>query len=216
MTSDRPLRRGVPAAASTVPTMSARLRLLALAVCAAAFTAACVPSPMQRSAELHGPGCQVGVVGDSLIVGARDYGNLAGRLAARGCGVTAIDATVGRPAAAGADVVERWARQGRMPRIVVVALGTNDCNTAAFTRAAQRITAAAGGRPVVWVNTYRAGCDRHINPVISSLGGAWVLDHHSWVAANRGVLSRDGVHLTAAGYRQHAERIATKVATGVG
>lgn len=214
---DRMFRRGGGPAASTVPAMSPRVRLAALVICAAVLAAACVPAPAQRSAEqFPGARCQVGVVGDSLTVGARDFGGLAGRLAARGCEVTAIDAVQGRSTSVGADVVERWTREGRLPRILVVALGTNDCNARSFSRSAQRIMAAAGGRPVVWVNTWRVGCDGPINAVIGTLPGAWVLDHHGWVAAHVSVLSRDGVHLNAGGYAQHAERIANKVTTGLG
>jgi hypothetical protein len=199
-----------------------RSRALAIAaalVVAVLALSACNPegTPRQRAAG----NCVVGVVGDSLTVGARDYGGLAAKFAARGCTVTAIDARVGRPTVEGAGVVEAWARNGTLPAILVVALGTNDCNPAVFEPAARRIIAAAGGRPVLWVNTWRARCDGAINGVINSIqlgmnvhpdkGNVWILDHWSWIHANRGMLGRDGLHLSRGGYEAHADRIVASV-----
>lgn len=190
---------------------------------------ACNPteSPAARSARVWSTDvCQVGVVGDSLTVGARDLGGLQARFEQADCTVAIIDARTNRPTREGADIVERWADVGVLPRILVVALGTNDCNGPSFSTQVDRILAAAGPRrPVVWVNTWRDGCDAAINAVLDRErteladarddgGNLWILDHHGWVDSNPAVLSRDGVHLTGTGYRSHAARIVTMVTTG--
>ncbi len=165
----------------------------------------------------------MGVVGDSLTVGARDSGGLAERFAARGCAVTEIDALVSRPTAEGAAIVESWAAADSLPGILVVALGTNECSAASFTASARRILAAAGPeRPVVWVNTWRPGCDTAVNDSLFALqneldaartdgGNLWILNHWSWIYDNRWPLATDGVHLNPIGYAAHADRIVAAV-----
>lgn len=199
------------------------LWLVAAVVTATIFTA-CNPkeTPYARSVSVFGdPACQVGVVGDSLIVGARDTGGLVSKFAARGCAVTAVDAQVSRHTSAGAEVVEGWAAHGVLPRILVVALGTNDCSGPGFETQLRRILTAAGpDRPIVWVNTWRPGCDVAVNGVIGRVqfemadhgvgSNMWILDHWGFIEANRGLLSR-GVHLNAAGYQAHADRIVQAV-----
>lgn len=200
------------------------IRAISVALIAALIPlSACNPSgtPVQRA----GNRCEVGVIGDSLTVGARDYGGLVAKFAARGCAVRGVDARVGRPSSEGAAIAEHWSRVGAMPSILVVALGTNDCNAPAFAQNVRRIYNAAGPhRPIVWVNTWRAGCDGRINAVLNDIqngdlnqradgGNMWILDHWSWVNANRHVLGRDGLHLTSAGYSAHADRIVNSVFT---
>lgn len=197
-----------------------------LATAAVGLVSACNPedTPLQRSTAIAGdPACQVGVIGDSLTVGARDLGGLVGRFGSVGCSVVNVDARVGRPAAEGASVAEAWAAWNVMPRILVMAVGTNDCSRAAMASAVRRVLDAAGpDRPVVWINTWRRGCDGPVNGALfdaqnalatrPDAGNLWILDHWSAVRADPGQLARDGVHLTAAGYRAHADRIVRSVA----
>lgn len=206
---------------SFVRLSGAAVLLLALALVGSACNPA--DAPVERSSTVFGNGpCQVGVVGDSLTVGADRFGSIRSVFEDQGCEVLAVDAREGRPTSEGATVVESWAASGTMPRILVVALGTNDCSAETFRRHVARIMAAAGpDRPVVWVNTWRAGCDVGINRVINNTqlgysqrpddGNLWIVDFHGWVSLNQGVLSRDRVHLTADGYRQHARRIVDAV-----
>jgi lysophospholipase L1-like esterase len=196
--------------------------VLALAI-VVALGGGCDPdgSPLGRLQALTGSGaCQVGVVGDSLTVGARDTGELVRRFVERDCDVVGIDGRVGRSTAEGASIVESMAATGTLPPILVVALGTNDCSGSAFGGQARRILAAAGTlRPVIWVDVWRVGCDAQVNTALWSLqvernalepdlGNLWILDHWSWIREHPGLLAHDRVHLRAEGYRQYAERIA--------
>jgi hypothetical protein len=191
----------------------------------AVLASACNPqeTPLARSIGTSGDtGCQVGVVGDSLIVGARDIGGLVQKFNARGCDVTAVDAHTGRHTATGVAVIDAWASHGLLPRILVVGLGTNDCNGAVFDAQVRQVLAVVGPvRPVVWINTWRPGCDRAIDNALFGIqlgldlrpdsGNLWILNNWQWVFENRGVLARDGIHLTAGGYRWDADRIVQAV-----
>lgn len=199
------------------PGAGLRLLVAGLAIALGWIATGCNPTdtPISRA----GGSCSVGVVGDSLTVGARDLGGLAARVSARGCTLVALDARKSRPTAEGASIVEGWASRGALPSILVVALGTNDCSTAAFVPAMNRILAAAGpDRPVVWVNSFRRGCDGAVNgPLLATQlrlgerpdkGNLWIVDNCSWLTARPGLLARDGVHLRdGGGYSQLADRI---------
>ncbi len=202
---------------------SRRYRLvvvLCALVAVAVVATACQPAGTPRSRVRA---CQVGVIGDSLTVGANQSG-LREAFSRRGCTLAFSNARSGRPTSEGATLAENIARVGWMPQILVVALGTNDWDPVVFERHARRILAAAGNRPVVWVNTYKGNNlanSQSINNVLVRLqiersglaggGNLWVWDHYGFVAANRGVLAGDRVHLSGGGYRVHAANIAAAV-----
>lgn len=160
-----------PSARPTAVRAVARRAVALLAVVqAVAFLTGCNPedSPRERAAAVTGRGdCRVGLIGDSLLVGARDTGRITERFASVGCTVTAVDAKVSRFTVEGATIAEAWAAFGVMPDILVVGLGTNDCSRDAVLPAVRRTLAAAGpDRPVVWVNSWRPGCDGAINQTL--------------------------------------------------
>jgi lysophospholipase L1-like esterase len=200
--------------------------LLASVACTAAVAVGCNPAdtPLQRSTALFRDGtCEVGLVGDSLLVGARDIGGIVRRFEELGCGIRGLDARQSRSTREGVDIVQQWALDGRLPRVLVVALGTNDCSGPAVEPQVRRLLEIIGAdRPVVWVNAWRRGCDGWINDALlrtqqalgarADGGNLWILNHWQWVADDRSVLATDGVHLTAEGYRRHAERIVRSVA----
>lgn len=202
-----PPRRARPFARILV-LLTGSVALLALASCANP-----PGTPRARAGR-----CNVGIVGDSLLVGAQSSGGLGGKLHENVCSVTVSDGKVGRPTSAGASIVSGWADQDALPAILVVELGTNDCSAGAFEREAREIIESAGpDRPIVWVNTWRPGCDGPINEVIDDLrkesrkdgggGRLWVVDHHRWIEQNPGYLAPDGIHLTTEGYEEFAQRI---------
>jgi lysophospholipase L1-like esterase len=204
---------------ATVVKRRRRPRIVVTAILAAVAAALVLPgcdppdTPRARSGR-----CQVGIVGDSLTVGMVTYGDVEAQLAAAGCATTAVDGVVSRLTHAGATIVEGWAADDALPAILVVELGTNDCTASVFERHARRILVAAGpDRPIVWINTWNPRCDAAINAVIADLqaegsvrsdgGRLWIVDHRGWIAANRHLLSSDGLHLTAEGYRAYAQRL---------
>lgn len=202
-----------------------RVVVLIAAVAVLTVLTGCNPeeTPLSRSTAIWGDSvCQVGVVGDSLTVGADQLGGLRRKFEARGCQVTNVDAKVGRHTPEGARVVEAWRDHGVLPRILVVALGTNDCERGLVKAQVDRIMAAAGpDRPVVWVNSWRPGCDGAINGALvltqitledrPDQGNLWIQNFQAWVRTNPGVLARDGVHLNTGGYQQHADNIVRSV-----
>ncbi len=156
-------------------------------------------------------------LGDSLSVGAAPY--LKGRL--RGYRIEqAHDIGLHAPEAA------RFVagRRAALPPVLVVSAGTNDDprQVAVFSRAVARLLAAAGrGRCVVWPLILRPPVSgrsydalnrvlvrasaRHSNLVLVDWP-ALVQRHPRW-------LSRDGVHVSAAGYRARAAAVAKVVTT---
>lgn len=198
---------------------SRRVRALGLGLLAVAVfaLAACNNNPPDTPRARAGR-CQIGMVGDSLTVGVRDYGGIKQKLYDNVCSITDISGKVGRLTSTGATIVEGWKAAGTLPSILIVGLGTNDCTASVFERHARRILAAAGPtRPIVWINTWNPRCATAINGVITKLqaesrravkgGRIWILDHHGWISTHKQYLAGDGIHLTTAGYRAHAQRI---------
>lgn len=190
-----------------------------------AVASGCNPgvTPLARSSEVFAnPRCQVGIVGDSLLLGARDIGGLTAQFGQRGCEVAAVDVRKSRHTSEGLAVIDTWARHGVLPRVLIVGLGTNDCNGEVFDGQVRHVLRLAGPeRPVVWINTWRPGCDRALNDALFAIqaelnarpdgGNLWILNHWQWIFENRGFLARDGIHLTSDGYRAHAARLASAV-----
>ena len=164
--------------------------------------------------------CNVGIVGDSLTVGMQTGNRAVNELAARGCGVSFIDARVGRPTAEGAGIIEAKAAAGQLPSILVVALGTNDsANPTAFAQNIDRVMVAAGGRPVVWINIDHAATEASLNPQLLDAQkrypkNLWILDWNSFADLNPGLKAADQIHLTGAGYSIRAQHLAVLVAEG--
>ena len=206
---------------------STRLRASVLTAALVILAAACGPTdtPRERIAAA-GAGCTVDFVGDSFGVGATQFGKLGEQLAAVDCTLRRVDVVIGRHPTAGAAVVERWAAEGDMSSILVVALGTNGCrDETQMVSGMQRIHAAAGpDRPIVWVNVWNRDCDANANRVLNNMvieahyaradhGRMWVVDHWAWMATDPG-RSPDGLHLTTAGYREYAVRIVSVIQNG--
>lgn len=178
-------------------------------------------SPRHVVSERDRP-CTVAVVGDSLAVGITLLARPTQLFAERGCTLLMTDAVMGRKVAAGADVVETWQRLGVLPEVLVVMLGTNDCDGPSMRRGVQRILTAAGpDRPIVWQNTFRDGCDAAVNEALLDLRAEemastgtcrlWVIDHHAEVLREP-TLVYDGLHLTDDAYRQRARDLVELIA----
>jgi lysophospholipase L1-like esterase len=186
--------------------MSRRLAyIFALLLGAAALAATgCQPAPPP-------PACQVGVVGDSLTVGAQPY--LGAAMSKKGCTVAWVDGRTSRPTSEGVAILEAHQRAGTLPRILIVGLGTNDRDWLGdFPGHVDRVMAIAAGRPVIWI-------DSAFGPVRDVVNGTLTVKAQQY--PNLKIMSWDGpywstpswragdnVHATAAGYQARANMMA--------
>lgn len=149
---------------------------------------------------------EIVVIGDSLTVGAAPYlAALADALALR----IRVDARVGRSTNEG---LARLAHlESADDAVVVLALGTNDRDSARYSDAVDVARTAAGtARAIVWLTIVRpngrpltnaslavAAANAGTPPLRLVVWEAYVAAHPEWLAS-------DGVHLTATGYRARA------------
>jgi lysophospholipase L1-like esterase len=129
---------------------------------------------------------------------------------------------VGLHAYEAAAIVERTTPS--LPSVLVVSAGTNDDPriVSAFWRAVADILRAAGGdRCVVWPTIARPpaagasydGINRALARIAARHSNLVLVDWVKLVHRNPAWLSRDGVHVSVAGYRARAAAIATAVKT---
>ena len=128
---------------------------------------------------------------------------------------------VGRHAGEGDDVMRRYG--GRLPRVIHVSLGTNDDpgDVDGFRDSVADVMRVAGrARCVVWANVvrppYRGVSYRGYNRVLadesSRRENLRVLNWVRMVRRHPEWLAKDGVHVSAAGYRARAKAVARAVA----
>jgi hypothetical protein len=192
-----------------VPIVTLRPLTLALALLAGLPGAACAPGDDgagrdDGAAPAGAPATPLLVVGDSLTVGARLWGDLGDGLAADGWDAEVV-AENGRDVRWGlAQVTARAA----VPPIVVVGLGTNPGRAPdAFAADAGELVAqlvARGARTVVWwppVPLVEDGRAARAAALRAAAGGPLVVpDWSARVTAHPEWLDVDGVHYTDAGY----------------
>jgi lysophospholipase L1-like esterase len=157
----------------------------------------------------------VAVIGDSLTLSAHHH--IAELLETTGIDVVTIDGVESRRMSRGSseippatDAIEALL-EGTEPELWIIALGTND--VASFTgvevfreNMAELLDLVPEDAPVIWVDLWIRDLDdqvRSANRVIRSelrqrTGMGVVIDWHK-LAAEPGIIIRDGVHLTEAG-----------------
>jgi hypothetical protein len=156
------------------------------------------------------------VDGDSLAEGTRPY--VPRELP--GWRVTQSTA-VGRHAGEGDEVMRRYGSQ--LPRVIHVSLGTNDDpgDVDGFRDSIADVMKVAGRtRCVVWANVVRPpyrgvsyrGYNRLLADESSRRENLRVLNWVRMVRRHPEWLARDGVHVSAAGYRARAKAVARAVA----
>ena len=172
-----------------------------------------VPAPVQPSAA-QPPAVALPVhVGSVFAVGDSVTLDIAAALQ-RDVPGTAVDGKVGRQFSAGIAIVDALRRAGRLPPIVVVALGTNGTVTSQEFDAMMQ--AASGASRVVFVTVrvprswqdevnavLRAGVSRYPNTALADWY-ALSAGHPAWFAP-------DGYHLTAPGASALAQLVASVV-----
>lgn len=162
---------------------------------------------------------RVFIVGDSLTFGADYFGKLGSLLTGAGY-LPRINAIEGRFTSAGATILRDEALAGRLERVVMVALGTNDAaagySTTSFAGNVDKVMAAVGAsRIVLWVNLqmkstttrpYLDAATVNFNAILTTKSAQYPnLRIADWEATpNRIYLSSDGIHYSSTGYRNRA------------
>ena len=152
------------------------------------------------------------VIGDSIT--ANGFGDIKKRLAVLGH-PSCINARVGRGTAEGVEVLRQYIRTTRIPRTVILALGTNDTPRAASMPGQIRAAMFAAGSStrVFWVNVFNAQSTRPVEALAQTRQinyALWRADHHYWNLAvvdwsryiaprDDYLLQSDGVHPTGLG-----------------
>jgi lysophospholipase L1-like esterase len=155
------------------------------------------------------------VNGDSLAVGTRPYipRELEGWRVRQ-------STEVSRHAYEGADVMRSYGTS--LPRVIHVSLGTNDdpSQVAGFRAAIDEVMEVAGERRcVVWANVVRppvagksyAGYNRALLRASRERDNLRVVNWARMVRRHPDWLARDGVHVSAEGYRARAKAVARQV-----
>lgn len=164
-----------------------------------------VTTPRQQAAKRPSGGPAL-AIGDSLLVGAIEHGNLANKLFEDSWTLETV-AEEGRTARWAVDRVRELAA---VPRYVVVVLGSNPGHSSAgFTDDVQSLRdalVARGARRIIWVPPHHANSDRYAEK-IRILGEADAKDARlvvpDWAKIldeSEGYVGSDGLHLTDAGY----------------
>lgn len=189
--------------------MSQPARVAGVALCALVLLAVTACGPAPSSADRP----RVLVVGDSIVLGARDA--LVRALDDRGWEAV-VDARVSRPTSEGAAALASLAPQPG--DVVVVALGANDAGAlSAFRRRAGDVLDAA--RPasrVHWmtireVRPVYGPANDVIREVTAARPDAAVIDWHAASEGSAGLTAADGLHLTASGASAMARLVADAV-----
>jgi dienelactone hydrolase len=181
-----------------------RLALALVATVAAGLT-------HSAAAQAVGP---ILYVGDSLAVGTAPHlGSALGGARVRS------DGRVGRPSGEAVSVLRSL--DSSRYRVLVFDAGVNDdpSNPGRLSSDLSAARGIAGGRCLVVATVSRppyngvsvAGMNRAIRSFASSSGNVQLVDWRSFAVANPGLVSRDGVHPTPAGYSARARLFADAV-----
>jgi hypothetical protein len=143
-------------------------------------------------------------IGDSVMLGAAE------ELRARGF---RVDAVVSRQFSTAPSLVRSYRAQGRLPRHLVIGLGTNGNLTPDMCRQTVR---AARHRAVFFVNlrvprSWQASNNRLLHACAHHFRRAHLIDWHRRSSGHPGWFASDGYHLTPVGQRQYARFVDAKV-----
>jgi hypothetical protein len=177
-------------------------RLFCVVLLAAGLSAAAIPGP--AGAQIR-PG-RLGI-GDSVMLGAKVD------LLHHGFGI--VDAVQSRQFYAVTGVVNHWKRLGRLPKNVLIGLGTN--GTIALADCYAAVRAAGPNRKVFLVNlkvprAYRVADNVQLARCAGHFRNAYLIDwfHHS--VGHPGWFYSDGFHLRPSGRAAYSAFMAQQIA----
>jgi len=173
----------------------------------AAASAGCGKTQRFAATADAGVGADPLAIGDSVLLGAAEEAAAVGYdVDVRGC----------RQISEGLDVLRRRARNGGLPRVVVIALGSNSSIALDDVRAALRVL---GPKRILGLVTPREirGMPLDDAATLRAAAARWParIELVDWVAETkrrRGLTYSDGIHLTAAGQRAMAELLKAPLA----
>lgn len=185
-------------------------RALLIGVAALVLAGCRVTPPPEKS-------CTVGVLGDSLTVGAQGPGRLEDAFEAVGCEIAWVDAATGRRTSQGVALLEERNATEVLPYALVIGLGTNDGTEAdEIGEYIDRVMALANGRKVAWIDVAHLPVRGTVNPVLALKARQYpdlsVIGWNGPYWANPSWRARDGIHATSVGYLARAELMAEHAA----
>lgn len=144
-------------------------------------------------------------IGDSVMLGAAE------ELRARG--FRRVDAVVSRQFSSADNVLRSYRRSGRLPRNVVLGLGTNGYAT---LRQCHSAVAAVPHRAVFLVNNrvprvWRAHNNRVLGACAGDFGRVRLINWYRKSSGHPGWIASDGYHLTSLGQRRYARFVDSQV-----
>lgn len=166
----------------------------------------------------------VAVVGDSIARSATDL--ITSSISLHGIEILAYDALESRRMAewggadlpSGVSAIDDIVAFGAEPELWIVALGTNDVGAGTSQETIQAdidevLAEIPDDAAVFWVDTWVRDLDDRANmfnllvrATLAERPNSWVLDWHT-LAETEGLISDDGVHLTARGQLEYARMI---------
>ena len=168
----------------------------------AGFAPAPAALPMTSAAAI--PRGRV-AIGDSVMLGAAE------ELRARG--FRRVDAVVSRQFYSADDVLRSYRSRGRLPRIVVIGLGTNGTATLSQCHSA---VAAAPRRAVFLVNnrvprSWQASNNRVLRACAGDFGRVRLINWYRKSSGHSGWIASDGYHLTSVGQKRYARFVDSRI-----
>ena len=143
-------------------------------------------------------------IGDSVMLGAAEE--------LRGRGIR-VDALVSRQFSTAPGIVRSYRARGRLPRHLVIGLGTNGTLTPDLCRQTVR---AARHRAVFFVNvrvprSWQAGNNQLLHACAHHFRRAHLIDWHRRSRGHPGWFASDGYHLTSVGQHHYARLVGARV-----
>lgn len=193
-----------PGAAST------RIALLVGAVALLLTGCQVVTPPPDKS-------CTVGILGDSLTVGAGRFGKLEETFAREGCEVAWVDAAGGRRTSDGVALLEQRNATEQLPYALIIGLGTNDrFQLEQFSRHVDRVMQLANGRKVAWIDTAHLPVRDTINAILARKARQYpdltIIEWNEPYWANPTWRASDDIHATPIGYAARSALMAEHAA----
>lgn len=192
-----------------------RRALAALAAAAFLLTGCISASPSRVGAAIIVPHGPVLLIGDSIMVGARDFGGLDQKLRDAGW-EPEILAEVGRTVPWALEQIDL---RTNVPARVVVGLGSNPgADLGSFPDEIDELVTmlrSKGAQHVEWIPPHHADPERYADKARSLIDAAGesmsILDWPGLLALHPEWFSDDGLHLTGEGYEQLATFIAANI-----